>query len=214
VAGSVVERRSLTQCWADVEARVRHRSKVIILVVLALLWTRLPNGVNAAGDAVDPAVDQSILDAALARLLSDRGRGSALALRASKQLTVAPESADWPITVERVLQECDSSPRHLEPSQLSRLREAADDLVSRVGRKAGFSSFRSGIPGVKEPAQLRETDFEGPVVAWPPGYSRDGSLGIVRLSIPWSIHSADATYIFVKRTGRWALLARDLCVYV
>jgi hypothetical protein len=58
------------------------------------------------------------------------------------------------------------------------------------------------------------TRYDRPIQAWPPGYSRDKSLCIVRLVIPWSMHHADATYLLVQRKARWVVLVRQFVYYV
>jgi len=36
----------------------------------------------------------------------------------------------------------------------------------------------------------------------------------VRLSIPWSMHSADATYLLRKTTSGWTVVRREFAIYV
>ena len=66
--------------------------------------------------------------------------------------------------------------------------------------------------GARAPgANLR---FDRPLHAWPPGYSADGQYAIVFLSIPWSMHHADGTYLLARDGEVWRVVLRQFVYYV
>jgi hypothetical protein len=161
--------------------------------------------------------DQETLDAALSHLVADVSKGFLYSIRVSK-VVMASDSASWPISVDQLRRRCERDGPDVATSEAG-FDEAAQEMASRVSRKAGFARFRSRVRGVQSyvpPSPGTETNpfTERPVRAWPPGFSKDKSVAIVRFSVPWSIHSADVTYVLKKSTRGWAVLTRDLCVYV
>lgn len=57
-------------------------------------------------------------------------------------------------------------------------------------------------------------DYERPVEIYPPGYNASGNICVVFVNVPWSIHSADATYILQKVGSAWVLRYRKFNVYL
>lgn len=54
-----------------------------------------------------------------------------------------------------------------------------------------------------------------PIQAWPPGYSANRKHAVVRMSIPWSIHSATGSFALTeRRDGRWVVVFRQFLYYV
>jgi hypothetical protein len=51
------------------------------------------------------------------------------------------------------------------------------------------------------------------VVAYPPGYTADGTFAAVSLILPWSIHHADATYLLARDGDRWRVVLRQFVYY-
>jgi len=140
------------------------------------------------------ALDQAVLDAVLADLATYGGTDSPVAFRGAvaHPLEVAPDSADWPVTVAAVLHRHEPRLWRAFPgSDEAALAEAAADLVSRTTRHAGFAGFRSPNPhvqvsGTKSTPKPRYSFLATrPIKAWPPGYSLDQRLAVVRMSIPW-----------------------------
>ena len=95
-------------------------------------------------------------------------------------------------------------------------RHAGDADLSRVEHKQGFRGFQSHHPDTHLSREERDNPLEldRPIQAWPPGYSNDKRVALVRLSIPWSIHSAVATYLLSKTSSGWIAVRRDLAIYV
>ena len=48
---------------------------------------------------------------------------------------------------------------------------------------------------------------------WPPGYSKDTKLAVVRVVFPWSIHHGEGTYLLCERNGKWVTLLRQFVYY-
>ena len=88
---------------------------------------------------------------------------------------------------------------------------------SRCGRQP--AATQSGI-SVQALASLRSSVrqlgsiYERPIRAWPPGYTRGGRYAIVFLSIPWSMHHADGTYLLERDGNGWKVLLRQFVYYV
>jgi hypothetical protein len=53
-----------------------------------------------------------------------------------------------------------------------------------------------------------------PVYAWRPGFTADQKYAVVSLSIPWSMHHADATYLLEKKGDTWVIVLRQFVYYV
>jgi hypothetical protein len=168
------------------------------------------------------ASDQEVLEFALADLASYSGEDSPVVVRrtVTTPLEVAPDSADWPLTIDEVLHRHDASYwTAFPPADEAALAQAAADLVSRTKSRGGFSGFRSRESRVKVadanagPKERYEFPETRSIRVWPPGFSSDRRLAVVRMSIPWSIHHAEATYVLGKRQGNWALQVRQFVYY-
>ena len=168
------------------------------------------------------ALDQEVLEFALADLATYSGKDSPVVVQGAVAvpLETAPHSADWPVTVEDVLYRHDAKYwKAFPPSDEAALAQAAADLVSRTTGGGGFSGFRSGDSRVKvvEPNATPQPPYQflatRPIRVWPPGFSGDRRLAVVRMSIPWSIHHANATYVLAKRQGNWVLQVRQFVYY-
>ena len=174
-----------------------------------------------AGAGLATVTDHEVLDLVLGDLLSKASEESLVSAHGGPpgRLTISSRSATQPITMENVLYRHEREPwRNLTEASLPQLREAAASLVSRV-ESGGFSGFQSSDlrVSVREPldhqAESPEALFDRPIEAWPPGYSSDGVLAVVCLSIPWSIHSSTATYVLVKSSRRWTIVVRQFVYY-
>jgi hypothetical protein len=186
---------------------------------------------NGYADQPDPvsrvpiaARDQEVLDVVLSDLFSYVAEDSPVAIRgaAPLHLSIAPASVDWPGSIEAVLCQGEAGKwKQLSRTQRAALRQAAAHLVSRVERKRGFRDFKSHDARVQiyqqPPAgeeQSVEHWFNRPILASPPGFSTDGSLGIVVLSIPKDIHSASATYVLERAGSGWSIVMRQFVYYL
>ena len=183
--------------------------------------------VLAAGAALEAvaehptAQDNDVLNVALSDLLAYGGQDSPLttATGPPEKIRFAAEPEPSPQTEEQALRQYPEEPwKKLSAEQMSKAREAAQNLHARTGEHDAFVSFQPAKPGIEVVPHVQKTTVENiyvrPIRAWRPGYSADGTVAIVRLSIPWSIHSADGTYILSKNGGSWALLLRQFIIYV
>lgn len=180
----------------------------------------VPARTEASPSPTISASDQAVLDAALADLATYDGKDSPVVCR-DAPLNVAPDSIDWSVTVDDVLYRHDPKLwRTFPQSDEAAFAHAAADLVSRTTSLAGFAGFRSENPEirvaeVKSPPQpQRVFPAARPIRVWPPGYSADGRLAVVRMSIPWSIHHAEATYVLANREGNWLVQVRQFVYYL
>jgi hypothetical protein len=108
------------------------------------------------------------------------------------------------------------------PVHLGLAREAAESLVRRVNDKEPFKDLKlkdQRIVVWDKTREVAETEkrnnFLRPQIfrAYPPGYSQDRQVAIVRLTFPWSIHGGDGTYVLVKKEGKWTVLIREIAYY-
>ena len=177
---------------------------------------------SQSGGEVDAAVVGRVLEDLVTNLSDENPvapRGKLL-----ETIRFSPESATWKQTVDMVLYEHEPQRwQRLTEPQRAAVREAAGHLVARtltapqhlelhdvpkpitvIDKPATTDGAERGPPGV----------FERPIRAWLPGYSDDQSVAVVRLSIPWSIHHAEATYVLQRADGKWAVLLRQFVYYL
>ena len=66
-----------------------------------------------------------------------------------------------------------------------------------------------------QPTQPSDFD-KRPIQAWSPGYTSDRKFAVVQLSVPWSMHHADATYLlrWDEPSGKWSIVLRQFVYYV
>jgi hypothetical protein len=169
--------------------------------------------------AAQPNVDQQVIEAALSDLLALADSPVAVRKGPPAELRFAASASTYPVKAKQVLT------RHqkerwdaLSTEQLNAATEAANDLVRRHEAKETFVPFTPSDARVKVETQPRPTTIgsirERPIHAWSPGYTRDGRYAIVFLSIPWSIHHADGTYLLERDGDGWKILLRQFVYYV
>lgn len=170
-------------------------------------------------------VDQEVMQVVLGDLLASTD--SPLARRDSPpaEIRLAAQPAKYPRTVATILLRHDKKQwAALSPHELTAATEAAEALVRRHQRGDDFGPLKPIDPRIKiepdpttAPAATANADravFGRPVHVYPPGYSSDGSFAVVALSIPWSIHHADATYILARdEQGGWRIILRQFVYY-
>jgi hypothetical protein len=78
-----------------------------------------------------------------------------------------------------------------------------DNRIRLESRAA--SDARAGTDPLHEPPR--------PSAAWLPGYSADHQHAVVRLLLPWSIHSATGTFFLSKDSGKWRVVWRTFEYY-
>jgi hypothetical protein len=104
----------------------------------------------------------------------------------------------------------------LSEAQLIAAQEAAADLVARWRAKEIDPPFAPSDPriGLTTPSTQPARLDDRPVLAWRPGFTVDRQFAVVALSIPWSIHHTDATYLLARENGRWKIILRQFVYYV
>lgn len=115
-------------------------------------------------------------------------------------------------TQECVLQSVDAkSWEQIEQQYRGAVVEAASNLVGRIGSVESLVAY---VPNDKR-IQLFPIDKQiglldiRPIRTWLPGYSQDGTIALVRLTIPWSIHHSLGTYILRRERERWIVVVRQ-----
>jgi hypothetical protein len=117
----------------------------------------------------------------------------------------------------------------LSESQVKAATEAADALVRRHEAGEGLMNLKRRDPRVTlesaDPAPPKTPEGialppmgdDRAVHGYAPGFSADGQVAVVFLSLPWSMHHADATYILVRDAdtfGGWRVVLRQFVYYV
>jgi hypothetical protein len=171
-----------------------------------------------------PAVsaDHQVLDAVLADLLASSKSPLAVRDAPPTEIRLAPNPPRYPIKVEGVLMRHDEQAwAALTPEQLAAAKEAADALIQRHQAGETFAPYRPADARVKieteKPTAAPSTPlsrFDRPVQAYPPGFTADGKFAAVALSVPWSMHHADATYLLARDGDGWKVVLRQFIYYV
>jgi hypothetical protein len=174
-------------------------------------------------------VDREVLEAVFADLITLRDKNNPVAVRGQppESIRVSENPVTWKITVEQVLRQHDKKVwEALSAAEMELARAAASDLVRRHETRDTFVSFTSRDPRVQpvsattKPATrsnlpLAEV-YNRPICAWSPGYAADRKFAAVQLSIPWSMHHADGTYLlrWDDATAKWVVVLRQFIFYV
>jgi hypothetical protein len=96
------------------------------------------------------------------------------------------------------------------------------EMVKRKDDPASFKGFGPKDKRIRlETSVASEIRFKRdplhephrPGGAWLPGYSVDKKYAVVRLILPWSIHSATGTFFLVNRDGKWHVVERKFVYY-
>lgn len=94
------------------------------------------------------------------------------------------------------------------------MREAAEDIVARAPACKGEFAFSDSRIRLRSGDPENAGIFDLTTSALPPGFSKDGRTAIVLLSIPWSIHGANGTYVLTLENGAWRVRVRDFVRYM
>ncbi|WP_406699786.1 hypothetical protein V5E97_13115 [Singulisphaera sp. Ch08] len=102
----------------------------------------------------------------------------------------------------------------LTPIENKRAHEATEELLGRLMEEDAFKGLKLSGPRcilwdkVKDDA-LRDAGKPNLrprlVQAYAPGYSKDHRLAVVRLMFPWGKHSANGTFVLVRKEGVWTV---------
>jgi hypothetical protein len=159
------------------------------------------------------ASDQEVLDVVLRDLLSIDSGETPLSVRGMppEKLLVRSRTAMSRVDEDNVLYRYQADAWHrLSAAEEPRLRAAARNLVerARAGGVAIWSADERVVlvePDTGKPKGL----VDRPLVVLSPGFSPEGSLAVVRMTIPWSIHHATATYVLRCGATGWAVVVRQ-----
>ncbi len=173
-------------------------------------------------------LDPQVLEAVLVYILSDTSKSAYI--DHDKTLLIDPIPDMYSMTQEQVYEPFTSSFREfkkelnkLNKSERKKSHEAVKHMINRLGAKDGFEIFTpkdkritfaqkanpsEGKSEEEKTKEIVDQMLHRPILANPPGYSLDRQFAVVHLIVPWSIHSADATYFLANRNGKWVILAR------
>ena len=147
------------------------------------------DAISTVGPVTSTQLDTSVLNVVLNDLLTYTGDDSPVAAKGNppNELLFDPESATYAQTRDEVMFECREEPwRNLTPVQLDSASQAASDLVKRIESKDLTENFQSSDKRISTDAA--KDGFDRPIRSWPPGFSADNRISIVRMVIPWSMH--------------------------
>jgi len=161
--------------------------------------------------------DREVVATVLEDLATYRGKDSPIdGIFSPNPLTLHAVPARYPRTVESVLVRYNPARwKALSVQDASAAQEAAEDLVRRIAANEEiFAAGSKHVPLYAGADAKAEPFRKSPIEAWLPGYSKDGTLAIVALAIPWSIHGCSATYVLARGDRRWAVRVRDFTCYM
>lgn len=200
-----------------IKFRPRYSLKFLLLAVtLCAVVLGLQDVHRRAMAKLDAQVVRSVLE----DLLSYRGNDSPVAFGGGPlptKLLFSVQAAGYRQTVREVLYRdpyYEKAWAARTQEDIRQARQAAAHLVRRIGSFDTFTAFnpedkRIEIAEKQGHRQKSATwSFDRPIQAWPPGYSHNHSFAVVRLSIPWSMHHAEATYLLRKEDGTWKVVLR------
>jgi hypothetical protein len=209
---------------------VKNAMKILTSIVMATLMISAGSGCSSDArpqqtppqQKISRSVDDQVIDVVLNDLLTVGD--SPLAMRKEKappaRILFSPTPSQYPRTLQAVLLQHDKKQwATLDERQLIAAQEAAADLVARLKAKEIDPPYAPSDPRVKlfDPATTKPSisRFDNrPVEAWRPGFTVDHKFAAVSLSIPWSMHHADATYLLEKKGDTWTIVLRQFVYYV
>ncbi len=167
-------------------------------------------GKSMANVRPSSALDKRVLETVFFDLVQD-GEGSP-----REHVAVAPEPPAYKQNVEDVLYQYHKELwEKLKPEELKAAREAAEHLVRRIKVKDVFRIFKPANDRIafEDEAQPNGLRRDARIRVWPPGYSHDTKVAIVRVVVPWSIHHGEGTYVLAERNDKWTIILRQFVYY-
>jgi hypothetical protein len=166
-----------------------------------------------------PALDRNaaILDAVLGDLTTYRGGDLPLSLAPSVPRTIyatpwAPPIADPPGIDLLLRAVVNTVPRTLK----DKVRQAENDAELHRATRHAVQSYRPMSDRVVFDTHIDGADYRrnDPVSIWAPGYSRDGSVAVVSLYFPETLHPSVALYALESTPRGWIVRARSFLTYL
>jgi hypothetical protein len=197
------------------------RQLLLSLAVPSFLLSNLAQDTAKPQAKADPARDAAVMEAVFKDLLTASDSPVEVKGKHKKKLYFAREPLKDSPKPEHILYglERATKPHKLSAEELKNAREAATDLARRGKEKEPFKDLKPKDDQIvvveKKDADKNEADplrrrmqlFR----ANAPGFSRAGTLAVVRFVFPWSAHHIGyVTYVMAKRDGKWVVLTRDL----
>ena len=193
----------------------------IVLMLAAGCAHAPPGAATTQPAAIAQDRDHVVIEAVLADLLAAKESPVAVRGQAPTEIRFAEKAATYPVTAQGILLRHDKEKwAALSPTELDAATEAANEIVRRHASSDGFKPFvprdaRVNVQAEPTTQSARSSVLERPVQAWPPGFTADGRYAIVFLSIPWSMHHANATYLLQRGGGDgWRIVLRQFVYYV
>lgn len=202
-------------------ARRRGSARRLPRLLATALWVL--SGVSCATEAVPPkddAVserDNRVLSSVMTDLVSYRGKDSPVRgpFSPPKPLVFAREPERGEVSVADILYRQEKGPwESLTADQIRGAAESAFHLARRAKVASGQFAFAAPNVNVRGTPESREFN-DRLLSAYPPGYSDEQQVAIVRLHIPWSMwHSVVGTYVVISDGESWKVLLRQFVYYL
>ena len=172
-----------------------------------------------AGASAVTARDNAVVVAVLRDLVTYKGKDSPIGgFGPSTPLPVDRKPTRGKVTLSSSSDACvlkEEQCRALTPAQRRATVEAARLLKRRARDAAGRFEVVLHDIELRDEGQLPpRNDALFNISVALPGYSDSSRIAIVLLSIPWSIHSASATYVLRFADDKWQVLAREFAIYL
>ena len=168
-------------------------------------------------DSVVNERDNRVLSAVMTDLLSYRGEDSPVRgpFSLPEPLVFAREPERGEVSVADILYRHEKGPwETLTSDQIRAAAESALHLAHRAKATSGEFAFVAPDVTVRGASESREF-YDRVLSAYPPGYSSEQHVAIVRLHIPWSMwHSVVGTYIVISDGDVWRVLLRQFVYYL
>jgi hypothetical protein len=201
---------------------------VVVMLAAAIAWwtrERWTNDPNGPTSHQLVALDHDVLSKVLDDLVSYNGDDSPLAGRdlPPRPIVFATTTIQHATTIDEVLYRSEFEVwEKLSAAQVVASQEAAANLVIRTLNHDSIGNLEMHDKRVRiqefRPTPVRnpvpESLDDRPIQAWPPGYSKDRRLAVIRLIIPWNIHHVEATYLLWQDQGKWIVCLRQFAYYV
>ncbi len=200
--------------------------KTSLLNITTIVCMLLTPFLVANSAALEPAKnnlrDQSVLNVVLLDLMTYSGDDYPANAKKipPNEIYFRPNANNRPQTINDVLRRTDEKKwKQLTTQQHKLSKEAAQNLVARTNTGDFFTDFKAKDKRIHLYPKQKKVDFldpdrKRPFQAWTPGYSKDGTLALVRLTFSWSIHGAESTYILLKEDKKWKVILRQFTYYV
>jgi len=188
------------------------RTPILILILLQSACMRCQRECCISDDA-------QVFESALLNLANDRTDSPVVnfADREHLYFEVKPFRAEHDVWSGQV-----GDPwKELTGAQVALANEARTNMLGRAQEPGTFDDLhprdcrlrRQTIEEAKRESDAGRREIPYPVSAWLPGFTKDRSYAVIRMLVPWGMHSAGVMFLLAKERGEWRVVSRQYVVY-